>query len=454
MEKERLTRELGLFSATAVVVANMIGTGIFTTSGFILEQVDNSYALLACWLVGGMFALSGALCYGELGAMFPRAGGEYVFLRESFGKATAFLSGWISLIVGFSAPIAASAIAFATYFFRILPVPLNLNFTLRVFGEPAIVLTPVTVLAVIIIVVFALLHHHSLRLGSSVQNGLALLTVAVIMVFILGGIFFGQCTLDNLSKPVHADTFFSSAFAVSLVFVSFSYSGWNAAAYMGGEIKNPGRAIPRALIMGCGLVAVLYFLLNGAFLAARPAEDLKGVLDVAASAGQALFGPAFSLYLNGAIAFSILSAVSSMTMTGPRVYYAMAADGSFFQLFSRISRRRTPSAAILLQAAIAIAMTLTASFATLLIYIGFTLAASTMLAVAGMMLLRKKTPDAPRPYRTFGYPVTPLFFILGNLWIISFAVSSKPGASLAGLLTIGTGFAVYAAYKRAQKKAA
>ena len=445
---------MGLFSASAVVVANMIGTGIFTTSGFILEQVDNPNALLICWLVGGLFALSGALCYGELGAMFPKAGGEYVFLRESFGKAIAFLSGWISLVVGFSAPIAASAIAFSTYFFRLAPAPIDPNYTLSVFGMPIVVLTPVTLLAVTVIVLFAAVHHHSLRLGSSVQNGLVLLTIAVIVVFIFGGLLFGQCTMENLSKPLDARVLFSAPFAISLVFVSFSYSGWNAAAYVGGEIKEPGRVIPRALIMGSGLVAALYLFLNMAFLAARPASDLKGVLDVAAAAGQALFGPTFNLYINGAIAFSILSAISAMTMTGPRVYYAMAVDGSFFRLFGRISSRRTPSSAIVLQAVIAIAMALTASFSTLLIYIGFTLAATTMLAVVGMMVLRRKRPRTSRPYRTFGYPVTPLFFILGNLWIITFAVSSKPGASLAGLVTIGAGCAFYAVHKRTLKKAA
>ena len=422
----------------------MVGTGIFTTSGFIIEELGDPQTMLLCWFVGGIFALCGALCYGELGAMFPRAGGEYVFLRESFGKCMGFVSGWISLIVGFSAPIAAASIAFATYFFCALPIAFSSEFTIRLLGVNILTISPITILAVAIITIFSLIHYHSLFLGTRVQNGLTVFKIGFILVFVVGGLSLGHGSTANFSEGLDMSSLLQDKFAISLIFVSFAYSGWNAAAYLGGEIKKPSKNIPLALFTGTFLVMCFYLLLNVVYIYALPAKEMSGVLEVGSKSAVSLFGNHISKYFSGAIAVGLLSVLSAMIMTGPRVYYAMAKDGLFFELFGRVSNlRRTPVYAILLQAGIAIIMVITASFDKLLLYIGFTLSLCAMLTVVGMMVLRIRAPDIIRSYKTFLYPVTPLLFILGNLWIIYFSIRSRPITSLFGLATVGLGILVY-----------
>jgi APA family basic amino acid/polyamine antiporter len=449
LNSHHLKREIGLFSATILVIANMVGTGIFTTSGFIMEELGNSQAMFLCWLVGGVFALCGALCYGELGAMFPRAGGEYVFLRESFGKGMGFLSGWISLIVGFSAPIAAAAIAFATYFFRILPVSFSAKLTASFLEIGILAISPITMLAITVIIIFSLIHYHSVFLGVRIQNSLTVFKIGLIVVFVTAGLCLGHGSTENFSQGLEISSIFQDKFAISLIFITFAYSGWNAAAYLGGEIKNPVRNIPLALFTGTALVVCFYLLLNTVYIYALSPNEMSGVLEVGTKSAVSLFGYNISRYFSGAIAIGILSVLSAMIMTGPRVYYAMAKDGVFFELFGKINGlRQTPVFAILLQAVIAIIMVITASFDKLLIYIGFTLSLCAMLTVVGMMLLRIKKPDLKRSYKTFGYPVTPLLFILGNLWIIFFCIKSRPITSLFGLGTIGLGVLFYSYFRR------
>ncbi|MGD2029698.1 MAG: amino acid permease [Desulfobacterales bacterium] len=452
LNNNELKREIGLFSITVLVIANMVGTGIFTTSGFIIQELGNPQAMLICWLVGGVFALCGALCYGELGAMFPKAGGEYVFLRESFGKCMGFISGWISLIVGFSAPIAAAAIAFATYFYRTFSFPNGSALTFELFGVTLITLSSKVLLAIGIIIVFSLIHYHSLLMGTRVQNALTLFKVGLIMVFIVTGLCWGNGSTAHFSCNLDMSTLFHGKFAVSLIFVSFAYSGWNAAAYLGGEIKRPSVNIPLALFMGTFVVLCLYLLLNIVFVYALPAKEMSGVLEVGAKSAVFLFSGHLSRYFSGAITIALLSVLSAMIMTGPRVYYAMAKDGVFFELFGKVNGlRRTPAYSIFLQSGIAILMVVTASFDKLLIYIGFTLSLCAMLTVAGMMVLRKTQSSVDRSYKTFGYPVTPLLFILGNLWIIYFSVKSRPIISLFGLITIGLGLLVYLYFGKTRK---
>jgi APA family basic amino acid/polyamine antiporter len=449
LNNHHLKREIGLFSATILVIANMVGTGIFTTSGFIMEELGNPQAMLLCWFVGGIFALCGALCYGELGAMFPRAGGEYVFLRESFGKGMGFLSGWISLIVGFSAPIAAASIAFATYFFRILPASFSAKFTAPFLKIGILAISPITILATTVIIIFSLIHYHSVFLGARVQNSLTVFKTGLIIVFVVAGLCLGHGSTENFSKGLEISLIFQDKFAISLIFITFAYSGWNAAAYLGGEIKNPTRNIPLALFIGTALVVCLYLLLNIVYIYALSPGEMSGVLEVGTKSAVSLFGDHISRYFSGAIAIGILSVLSAMIMTGPRVYYAMARDSVFFELFGKVNGlRQTPVYAILLQAAIAIVMVITSSFDKLLLYIGFTLSLCAMLTVVGMMLLRIKKPDLKRRYKTFGYPVTPLLFILGNLWIIYFCIKSRPITSLFGLGTIGLGVLFYTYFKK------
>ncbi|MCF8030917.1 MAG: amino acid permease [Desulfohalobiaceae bacterium] len=443
LNNHELKRELGLFSAIMLVVANMVGTGIFTTTGFIMQEVNNPYTMLASWLVGGLFALFGALCYGELGALFPQAGGEYVYLREGYGKAMGFLTGWISLIVGFSAPIAAAAIAFATYLFQALPLS-GEGLELTLGGVRLFELSPITVTAVAVILLLSLIHFHSLTLGSKVQNGLTIFKIGFLLLFIICGFWLGQGSTEHIAADFEAGSLFQGSFAVSLVFVAFAYSGWNAAVYLGGEITNPGRNIPLALVTGTLLVMGLYLLLNLVFLYALSPDEISGVLEIGTKSADALFGPSSGTIFSLAISLGLLSVLSAMIVCGPRIYYAMARDNVFFRIFSRVRQgRSTPAHSIFLQAGIACAMVLTTSFDGLLLYVGFTLSLFAVLTVLGLFRIRWSRPELRSRYRTLGYPVTPLLFVLGNAWIIYFTLANRPLSSICGLVTIGSGLLVY-----------
>jgi APA family basic amino acid/polyamine antiporter len=440
-KRAQLTRQIGLMSAMVLVVANMVGSGVFTTSGFILTELGSPEALMWCWVLGGAFALTGALCYGELGAMFPHAGGEYAYLYRAFGPFPAFLSGWISLIVGFSAPIAAAAIAFATYF---LGGSDAVWFEFAPGGFTLVRLSPVTLLACVSVVVISLIHMHSVMLGKRVQNGLTLFKIVFILVFIGAGFALGDGSFAHLGQTMESEGWSASGFAVSLIFVSFAYSGWNAAAYLGSEITYPERNLPLALVGGTLLVTGLYLLLNLVFIYALPPEAMSGTLEVGLSAATALFGSGVGALFALAIAIGLLSVLSAMIMAGPRVYYAMARDNLFFQRCALVhGTRHTPVGSILFQACIAILIILSTAYDTLLIYVGFTLSLCAMATVMGLMRLRRLAPQMQRPYRTFGYPLVPWIFILGNLWIMLYTIHSRPLVGLAGLMTIGIGVLLY-----------
>jgi APA family basic amino acid/polyamine antiporter len=302
---------------------------------------------------------------------------------------------------------------------------------------------------VLIIVLFSFVHYHSLIFGAQVQNILTVFKITLITIFVGAGFFVGHGSVEHFFGHVKIGSVLQEKFAVSLIFVSFAYSGWNAAAYLGGEIKKPGKNIPLALFAGTLIVTCLYLLLNALYIYALSPQEMSGVLEVGASSAEALFGSRLGGWFTGAIALGLLSVLSAMIMAGPRVYYAMARDGVFFELFGQVNKsHRTPAHAIFLQSAIAILMVLTASFEKLLIYIGFTLSLCAALTVIGMVKLRKRQPGLQREYKTLGYPVTPLIFILGNLWIIYFSIKSQPTASLVGLGTIGLGLIVFCYFRR------
>jgi APA family basic amino acid/polyamine antiporter len=270
-----------------------------------------------------------------------------------------------------------------------------------------------------------------------------------VFFFVLGGFAFGKGTVDHFPAFPGVGPLLSGGFASSLVFVIYAYSGWNAAAYMGGEIREPSRNIPLALVIGTSVVIILYLLLNLLFVYALPIGRMSGVIEVGAEAALALFGPAVGKFFSAMVMFCLLSMISAMVMTGPRIYYAMARDRIFFNSFGRVrGTSGTPAASILLQGAIAIAMVLTSTFDALLLYVGFTLSIFSMFTVVGMMRLRRRRPEAHRPYKTYGYPLTPLLFVLGNLWIIAFFIKENPVISLYGAGTIVSGIVVYLCFHR------
>jgi len=421
----QLPRRLGLLTGLLLVVANMIGTGVFTTTGFMVSDLQSPPAILLAWLVSGLAALCGALCYAELGAALPQNGGEFQLLSRIYHPAVGFASGWTSLIVGFSAPVAASAIAFGNYLQALSPG-----------------VSP-TLAAILLILALATMHSVNVRAGSAAQNVLTFGKIALILAFIGGGFWLGDWSLLSQPGPSWQSAVFSKPFAVDLVFISFSYAGWNSALYLAGELKRPERNIPISLILGTLIVTVLYVGLNAMFLAAAPMSQLAGKVEVGHTAAVSLYGESAGRAMSLMITIGLVSAVSGLLMAGPRVYEAM---GRTYPRLSFLSVRHStggPVVATWLQAGLACGLIATASFDVLMIYIGFTLSLFTLLAVVGVFVLRFREPALDRPYRTLGYPVTPLLFILLEGWMTVHVVLHKPLIVWFGVATISGGVILY-----------
>jgi APA family basic amino acid/polyamine antiporter len=419
-------RPVTLFSAIVIVIANMIGTGVFTTLGFQLESLPSACAVLLLWVLGGVGAFCGALCYGELGAMMPRSGGEYTFLSDIYHPALGFLSGWVSIVAGFAAPIALAAIALGEYSAAIFP------------GIDK------TVLAVSAIVILTVIHLTDVKFGCYFQNIFTVGKICLI-VSLIGLGFFVVHPQDITLLPAKTDlkAVFSPAFAISLVYVFYAYSGWNSASYIAGEIQNPERNLPLSLFIGTAIVSLVYVLLNFIFLYTVPVGELAGQIDVGYLSAKSILGRAGGTMMTFLICLALISSLSSLIMVGPRVTQAMGQDMRFFSFFSLTNSRGAPVAAIVLQSSVAIFLTLTSTFNSVLTYVGFTLALFSSLAVLGVILLRIKDPQRVRPFKTWGYPVTPAIFLLLYGWMICFLFIERPLPSTFGLLTVASGLLFY-----------
>ncbi len=423
---EQLARKIGPLTATMLVVASMVGTGIFTTTGYLVGDIGSGPAVLACWLLGGLLALAGALAYGELAAAIPENGGEYLLLSRIYHPSIGFVAGWISMVVGFSAPIAAAALAFSSYLGAVWP------------GLPQL---PVSLG---LIVLLSGVHCLRLELGAGFQDIFTIGKTVLILAFIVGGLWVGspaRC-LDPGVVPM-GQALMSSGFAVGLIYVSFAYQGWNASLYIAGELKQPGRWLPLSLLLGTGLVTLLYLGLNVVFLAATPAAAIAGQLEVGHIAATALFGAGAARVLSVIIALGLVSTVGAYIMTGPRVYEAMGQRSPGLRFVTGRAAGGGPVRSILLQGVVAVVMVLSASFDALLSYTGFTLAAAAGLTVAGVVVLRVREPDLERPYRCWGYPLTPALFIVLMLWMMGHTVLERPTVTIAGAATVGAGFLLW-----------
>jgi APA family basic amino acid/polyamine antiporter len=403
--------------ATALVVANMVGTGIFTTSGFLIADLGRPLYVLGLWLLGGLAALCGALVYAELGAALRRAGGEVVFLARAWHPSVAFAAGWISLIVGFAAPVAASAMAFGKY----------LN---AATGAPPLVS------AVLLIIVVSFAHAGDVRLGGRFQ--LVVTGVKLVLLFLLLTASLTSDALDpgRLLQAAEGVKPSWSAAAVGLIFVSYSYSGWNAAAYLAGEIDDAERNIPRALLLGSSFVTVLYLALNALFFSAVPAAELAGKIEVGHVATVALFGEEIGRAFSTAIALALVSSVSAMILAGPRVAVFLAEEKLLPAALGKRRAGGSPVVAVLSQAVLAIACALTATFDSLLMFVGFTLSITAAATVLGAWRLRITEPDLERPFRTPLWPLPPLVFVGLATWMVVFSLSERPWAGLAGVLVL------------------
>jgi len=439
----QLKRTLGLFSLTNIVIANMIGVGIFTTSGLLMKDLRNPLLILLLWIVGGIIALCGALSYGELGAAIPQAGGEYVFLSRLFHPLFGFLSGWVSFFVGFSAPIAASAIGFTEYLTRAFPSFMSAG----IFYGSSGALILKKLYALLVIVIFTVVHLRGIVFGSRVQNVLTLLKVALIAGLVVAGFSLGNGNLNHLTQGNNFNFDFGGwkAIGLSLMWIMFAYSGWNASAYIGSEIKNPSKNMPLSLFLGTSVVMFLYFCLNLFYAYAIEPDKMKGVISIAGLAARNLFGKSFESFLSLLISFALFSSLSAFIILGPRVYYAMAKDGYFFKFVSDIHPRyHAPSKSILLQCGISAVIVLSGSLDQILTYMGFSLGIFPILAVIGVFKLRRLKIT---PYKMPGFPLVPVIYILTGLLILFLGFLKRPVESSIALLTVALGIPAYFIFK-------
>ncbi|MDR3423355.1 MAG: amino acid permease [Xanthobacteraceae bacterium] len=413
-------------TATAIVVADMVGVGVFSSLGFQVTDIASGFSLLLLWIVGGIVAICGAFCYAELAAMFPRSSGEYNFLRRIYHPAFGFVAGWLSATVGFAAPIALAAMAFGIYFKSIIP------------GAPPLLLGfGVTWLA-------ALVHLGGVKFGGAYHNAWTALKLVLIVVFIVAGFAFGDSqSISFLPSAVDLAYIGGAPFAISLVFVMYSYSGWNAATYIVGELREPERNLPRALFIGTAIVIVLYVALNAVFLATTPMRELAGQIDVGIIAGKHVFGNLGGRIVGAVISLGLISSISAMTWIGPRVTMTMGEDMPLLRLFSRKSKRDVPAVAIVFQLLVSNLLLLTQSFEAVLDFIQFSLAFCSFFTVLGVIKMRITHPKQARPYRAWGYPVTPLIFLSVTLFMMYYLVVNRPLQSLAGFAMMSAGLLIY-----------
>jgi APA family basic amino acid/polyamine antiporter len=415
-------RPLGFVSATALVVANMIGTGVFTTSGFLLADLGSPWIVILVWLLGGCIALLGALCYGALARVIPESGGEYVFLSRTLHPALGYVAGLLSLLVGFSAPIAAAAYAFGQYL-----APWTGDTAPQVAGT-------------MLLLAFYVLHALHVKRGAWVQNVAVIAKVALIAAFIV----VGAARLPAPAPP-DAGSFTPTilgAVAVSLVWVMFSYSGWNAAVYVASEVRDPARTLPRALWSGTLIVAALYVALNAVFVFASPAQELAGKLEVGQIAAQALGGPGWARAVTAIVALALISSVSSMMMAGPRVYAKMAEDGYLPRVLAPATGQ-PPRLGLLLQFALALLLLWSATFESLLTYIGFTLGLGTAATVVGLVRLRMQSSQRGEKLAVPGWPWVPGLFLFAISAITVLTIGQRPAESLYGFATLAGGWLLW-----------
>jgi APA family basic amino acid/polyamine antiporter len=441
-----LERKLGLFPVTNIVIANMIGAGIFTTSGLLITDLKKPLIMLSLWVVGAVIALCGALSYGELGAAIPRAGGEYAFLSKLYHPLLGFLSGWVSFFAGFSAPIAASAIGFSEYLTRAFPGLLSLG----IFNSPSEAIILKKAYAILVILIFTLIHARGLELGAKVQNSLTLLKVLLIVVLVTIGFSIGKGNFGHFFQGADFTFDFGGwkTMGLSLMWIMFAYSGWNASAYIGSEIKNPLKNLPRSLILGTGVVAFLYFSINLFYVYAVAPADMSGVISIGGLAVGNLFGRSLESILSVLISFALFSSLSAFIILGPRVYYAMARDRYFFRFASHVHQRyRVPSRSILLQGVIAGIMVLFGTFDQILTYMGFSLGIFPLLSVLGVFKLRRSNQSV---HKLPGFPLVPLFYILMGTSILVLGFLERPFESSIALLMVLIGVPVFLIFKKSR----
>ena len=426
-------RTVGLATCTALVVANMVGTGIFTSLGFQVSEIPSRPAILVLWGLGGLLALCGALCYAELSAALPRSGGEYHFLGQIYHPALGFMAGVVSIVVGFAAPMALSAMAFGSYLHGLFP------------GVQPLAAS------VAVVVLVSLIHLHDLRLSSVFQIFFTGLKIALVL-FLIAAFFNAPASTPSAAAP-WTDYMLTAPFAVSLMFTLYAYTGWNAATYILGEVRTPGRIIPFALAAGTLAVMALYLGLNAAMLHAAPAGALAGQLNVAQVAAQGVFGQGGGRLVAGIIALGLISSISAMAWAGPRVAMVIGEDHPHaFGWLRWRTAAGIPAAAVLGQSLLTLLLLFTSAFEQVLVYTQFSLLTCSFLTVSGVIVYRFTQPDLPRPFRVPLYPLTPLLFLAISAFALIDTAAAKPSEALLGALTLLGGLGIYAVVSRGKNR--
>ena len=415
--------KIGFGTATSLVIANMVGTGVFTSLGFQVLDITDGFALMMLWLIGGVISLCGALVYGELGTMFPNSGGEYNYLSKIYHPSVGFLAGWVSATVGFAAPIAMAAMALSKYVAGVFE---NVN---------------KVVVAIGVILLMTVIHSLDLKSGSLFQRVITVLKVVVILVIIFFGFSSGS-KQDFSVVPVKGswEVIFSGAFAISLYWVTYSYSGWNAAAYMAGEIENSKKNLPRSLLLGTLAVTIIYVLLNYTFLISTAIPDLKGKEDIGLIAAKNIFGLTGGNIMGMIIAFLLLSAISAMVMAGPRVIQTMGKDVPMLGFFTTTNKNGIPYVAVIVQSVIAITLVITAKFDFVLQFTSFSLNLFTFLTVLGIFVVSFKRDAGSGSRKIFMFFIPATIFLIFQVWILYKGFEMRSTESLLGLINIGIGF--------------
>lgn len=439
--KPKLQAKLNLFDATLLVIGSVIGSGIFLTTGIIAQSLPSPVMILMVWIVGAVLCLFGGLTLAELGAMMPDAGGQYIYLREAYGKSAAFLYGWTTFLVLQTGGIAALAVGFAEY----------LSYFIPTLGLDRMIMGPVSsgqLVAVISILILTIINYYGVKTGSSVQNFFTLLKLAAIFILVIAGFFFaGKDTQvvdqsGSIGLPSGMPLF--SAIGVAFIAVLWTFDGWYAVNTVASEIKNPGRNIPWSLIAGLSLIGLVYLLVNMFYISVLPVSKMAGVVRIGQEATTAAFGQGAGASMNGLILISILGCLSATILFGPRVFYAMAADGIFFKSFARVHpQHHTPGNAIIWQGIWSSLLCLTGTYEELFTYVTFTVVVFFVAATLAIFRLRKIRPNANRPYKTWGYPIIPAVFGLAMLLIAGNSLIEKPIESFIGLLIMLAGLPVY-----------
>ncbi len=442
---DQMPAEFGLAMATFMVVASMVGTGVLTTSGYTVASVGSNQWMLLLWVVGGLTAICGALTLAELSAALPRTGGDYVYLYEAYGPLPAFLSGWVSFVIGFAGPGAAAAFSSAKYL-------------LKPFYRPGVELVvQERSLATILILAFAAIHVSGRRQTAQVQVWITVVKLALLSSFALVGLAVGWPRAANLVDPMPVNGSLALTMLASLVYIYYAYTGWNAASYLAGEVREPQRLLPRAILLGTGGVILLYLAVNMVYALALTPADIRGIIDapgnhqgwdavapIAEIAAARLFGTRWAAPLSVAFGVMLLSSLSAYLLIGPRVLFAMAQAGQFPSIAGRLTRRaNTPGVATVFQIAVSLLLLWIGSVESLILYAGVGLSIFSMLAMSSIYILRRRRPDLPRPFRTPGYPITPaIYLVLTGLMTLA-AFSQRPKVSAYALASILAGVPVY-----------